>query len=152
MKGFQSSGKHECKHWKEYRTRRGFRICRQCGRREFLDGGKWRREMSLKHFSDKWLPAVSGTNPRTMMVIEVAFPFEWNCYESWNTVFKVKFDFSEAKLQTRLGVMDGYQSDWHEDLNLLDYTLEKEYKERTGNDYQIGDNTYEEMRRVIQSG
>ena len=52
--------------------------------------------MTLKQFADKWLPAISGTTPKDMMTVKVAFPFEWNCYESWNVVFRVRFDFTDV--------------------------------------------------------
>lgn len=107
--------------------------------------------MSLDAFAHNWLPAVSGTNPQDMMTVAVAFPFEWNCYESWNIVFRVKFEFPEGMLATRIDVMNGWESSYHEDFCRIDHEARKHYREATGRDYDIGDNSYEEMRRIIQS-
>jgi hypothetical protein len=108
--------------------------------------------MSLKQFADSWLPAVSGTNPQKLMVVEVAFPFEWNCYESWNVVQRVRFEFDESLMDTRVGVMNGWESEWRETFNQIDRDARLIFEERAGDPYRIGDNTYEEMRRIIQGG
>jgi hypothetical protein len=113
--------------------------------------------MSLRAFAWKWLPAVSGTDPQTMMTVKTAFPFEWNCYESWNVVWRVRFDFTDVLartqhgLGTRVDVMNGWQSKWAEDFCRIDHEAEAYYTERTGRAYDIGDNAYAAMRQVIQS-
>jgi hypothetical protein len=149
---------HKCERF--HPSHRGQKRCRYCNRVWYLMPDKtWRPSMTISQFGNKWLPAISGTNPTDMMRIDVAFPFEWNCYESWNVVYRVTFDFSQigAKLNpnldlsTRIDVMDGWQSRYHEDLSRLDFEAEQEYAERTGRKYDIGDNTYDEMRRIIQA-
>lgn len=113
--------------------------------------------MTLEQFANKWLPAISGTSPVDMLRVDVAFPFEWNCYESWNVVFRVRFDLGdvtkrrEGGLGTRVDVMNGWQSKYHEDFSRIDFEAERYYAERTSRKYDIGDNAYEEMRRVIQA-
>jgi hypothetical protein len=113
--------------------------------------------MSLAHFAEKWLPVISGTEPQDMMTIKVAYPFEWNCYETWKVVWRVRFDFSNVSERTRRGlgtltdVMNGWQSKYHEDFCRIDHEALAYYSARTGHDYEIGDNTYREMRELIQS-
>lgn len=146
----------EHKYWDTYVYRRPTRYCRFCRKRQFRDGGVWKDEITLTRFAEKWLPAVSGTTPKDMLFVDVAFPFEWNCYESWNVVMRVRFDFSSVLTHsplstTRTSILDGWESKYHEDLNGVDYELEQYYLKETGRNYQIGDNTYEEMRRIIQS-
>jgi len=147
---------HKCERFTD--AWRGHKRCRTCNRAWFqVAKGEWRPTMSLKQFGEKWLPAVSGTKPENMMYVQVAFPFEWNCYESWNIVYRVKFEFTdvlgrrEGGLRTRIDVMNGWQSKYHEDFCRIDYEAERYYEERTGRSYDIGDNTYEEMRQIIQS-
>lgn len=100
---------------------------------------------------------MSGTDPKDMLTIKVAFPFEWNCYESWNVVFRVWFQFPEimARREQGLGtltdVMNGWMSKYHQDFCRIDYEAEQYYLARTGKPYRIGDNTYAQMRAVIQS-
>ena len=113
--------------------------------------------MTLAHFADKWLPAISGTRPEKMMTVDVAYPFEWNCYESWNIVFRVRFDFTDVLGRTQRGlgtpvdIMNGWRSEYAEDFCRIDDQALKYYKERSGHDYGIGDNTYAEMRAFIQA-
>lgn len=111
--------------------------------------------MDPRHFAEKWLPTISGTDPKTMMHVEVAYPFEWNSYESWNVVFRVTFRLPigerRPELATRVDIMNGWKSGWHEHFNRIDAEAEAYYTERTGRLYDIGDNTYREMREVIQS-
>ena len=113
--------------------------------------------MPLERFAEKWLPVVSGTNPKDLMRVMVACPFEWNCYESWKVVFRVWFQFHEVvpRQQRGLGtltdVMNGWQSKYHEDFCQIDYEAEQYYIARTGKPYTIGDNTHAQMRAVIQS-
>lgn len=155
------SKRHQCKYWKTFgatfNSRRVWRYCGFCGRRQFKDDGAWRDELKLKQFAEDWLPAISGTDPVEMMTIKVAFPFEWDCYESWNTVFKVKFHFYDlerreaAGRKTRVDVMNGWESKWATDLNLIDLEARKFYEENTGRKYAIGDNADDNMRRIIQS-
>jgi hypothetical protein len=146
--------RHECKYWKMGRT---FRWCDFCGRRQVRIKGEWQNVMQLKHFAENWLPAISGTDPQKMMTVDVAFPFEWNCYESWNIVQRVRFDFTDvlARRQSGLGtpvdVMNGWRSEWRETFNQIDADARAYYESRTGNSYRIGDNTYGAMRAVIQS-
>jgi hypothetical protein len=115
--------------------------------------------MTLTQFANRWLPAISGTDPVNLMRVEVAFPFEWNCYESWNIVYRVTFDFSEMRgrinpaldLSTPVDSLDGWTSRYHEDFCRIDHDAELEFAQRAGRPYMIGDNAYAEMRRVIQS-
>jgi hypothetical protein len=151
---------HVCKYWQPHRGgHRGWRWCDWCGRRQVkvrrAEDLVWEVPMDPKGFAEKWLPAISGTDPKTMMFIQVAFPFEWNCYESWNVVYRVKFQFPSemlGRLPTRTDIMNGWQSGWHEVFNRIDAEAEAYYTERTGRVYDIGDNTYAEMREIIQSG
>jgi len=113
--------------------------------------------MTLTQFAHRWLPAVSGTKPEDMLTVRVAFPFEWNCYESWNVVYRVWFQLPDvvARQQRGLGtpadVMNGWMSKYHEDFCRIDYEAEQYYLMRTGKPFRIGDNTYGAMRAVIQS-
>jgi len=112
--------------------------------------------MDLDMFANKWLPAASGTNPINLMRVDVAFPFEWNCYESWNVVWRVTFDFSGLYPSgpvstTRTAVMNGWISKYQECFNCINAEAEDYYKEKIGAAYQIGDNTYEQMRQIIQA-
>lgn len=147
-------GRHECR-WE--RPHRGFRWCRFCGRQQTNQGGHWAPVMTIKQFADSWLPMVSGTNPERLMSVEVAAPFEWNCYESWNIVYRVRFDFTDVlgRRQSGLGtpadIMNGWRSEWRETFNAIDADAKEYFRVRTGNEYRIGDNTYAEMRAVIQS-
>lgn len=150
--------RHECKWWKPSAAgHRGFRRCDYCGRRQTKHGGDWADVMKLEHFAQNWLPAISGTSPKKMMDVEVAYPFEWNCYESWNIVFRVTFDFddvltrTERGLETPVDVMHRWQSPWRETFNAIDRDARLYFEEQTGRKMQIGDNTYAEMRRFIQS-
>ena len=155
--------RHVCK---KFDTHRGQRRCTFCYKQQWKvarkgsEEGKvvytWENDMQLRHFADKWLPAVSGTNPIDLMRVDVAFPFEWNCYESWNTVWRVTFDFSRLRSggpasTTRTMVMDGWTSQYQECFNRINAEAEEYYAEKVGAVYQIGDNTYEEMRRIIQA-
>lgn len=151
-----SRSSHVCKYWKPSPAgHRGFRRCDFCGRRQTKHGGEWADVMQLGQFANKWLPALSGTDPMTLMVVETAFPFEWNCYESWNVVYRVRFDFTalvgRALETTRVNVMSGWTSPWRETFNAIDADARNYYQEQMGAPYQIGDNAYEEMRRIIQS-
>lgn len=143
--------RHECRYFTK--PWRGHKRCTYCNQLYLHVGGRWVRSMTARAFADKWLPAISGTNPKTLMQIDVAFPFEWNCYESWNIVFRVRFMFPErpTQLATRIDVMSGWESKWHEDFAQVDFEAEKFYAERTGKPFSIGDNTYPEMRRIIQA-
>lgn len=87
------------------------------------------------------------------MTVQVAYPFEWNCYESWKIVYRVIFTFptTDRRLLTRVHVMNGWQSGWAEGWNRIDAEAEDYYHERTGRWYDIGDNAYGEMREFIQS-
>jgi len=123
-----------------------------------VDGKKvWKDSMTLQRFADKWLPAISGTRPEKLMTVDVAFPFEWNCYESWNVVYRVRFDFTDVMgrrssgLGTPIDIMNGWRSEYAEDFCRIDEQAMKYFAERTGQPYQIGDNTYAEMRAIIQS-
>lgn len=142
--------RHKCERF--HPPHRGQRRCRYCNRVQFfLPDKTWAFSMTLNQFANNWLPAVSGTSPINLMRVDVAFPFEWNCYESWNVVFRVTFDEREGLLATRTDVMKGWQSSYHEDFVRIDFEARREYEKRTGRSYDIGDNTYEEMRRIIQS-
>lgn len=150
--------RHECRYWDVHR---GQRHCKYCRKRQWQvkrgDVLKWEYEMTLPQFANHWLPAVSGTNPKDMMQVRVAFPFEWNCWESWNVVFRVRFDFTDVLgrrlrgLGTRVDIMNGWMSKYQECFNRIDAEAKEYYADRTGQPYQIGDNSYEEMRRIIQA-
>jgi hypothetical protein len=154
------------KHTHRYEaTFRGCRRCRwkSCRHLQYsvgVDDEKhliWRDAMTVQQFAHKWLPAISGTTPEKMLTVDVAFPFEFNCYESWNVAMRVRFDFTDVLgrrahgMGTRVDVMNGWRSRWHEDFARIDFDAECYYREITGRDYDIGDNTYEQMRRIIQS-
>lgn len=151
--------RHECRWWKPSPAgHRGHRWCDYCRRRqvkvERFGAYIWEDEMSIGRFADKWLPAISGTTPERMMNVQVAYPFEWNCYESWNVVYRVVFQFPggvDPRVLTRTHIMNGWQSKWHENFNLVDAEAEVYYEQRTGRRYDIGDNAYAEMRAVIQA-
>lgn len=147
--------KHECRYKPPFR---GHRWCRVCGKQQYsVAKDTWRDAMSLRAFASKWLPAISGTDPVDMLRVDVAFPFEWNCWESWNLVYRVRFDYGDVLgrttegLGTRIDVMHGWQSQYHEDFCRIDYEAEQFYEKQTGRPYAIGDNTYDDMRRIIQS-
>lgn len=146
--------RHVCKRFDYHRGRRR---CTYCRKLQWLvqrpSGGTYENEMTLDHFANNWLPAISGTEPRKMLNVEVAFPFEWNCYESWNVVWRVRFEFPEhdERMATRVHIMNGWLSKWQECFNRIDAEAQQEFEERTGQPYRIGDNSYEEMRRFIQS-
>ncbi len=147
--------RHQCKYWK---THRGFRWCEFCGCRQIKIGSEWQNVMTLKHFADRWLPAVSGTKPERMMTVDVAFPFEWNCYETWNIVQRVRFDFTdvlarrERGLGTPVDIMNGWRSEWRETFNQIDRDARAYFESRTGRPFrQWSDNTYAEMRAIIES-
>lgn len=114
--------------------------------------------MRAADFAEKWCPMVAGPDPETMMHVEVALAFEWNSYESWDTVLRVRFDFSDVArraasgVSTRTDIMNGWRSAWHEDFCQIDAEAEAYYKSRTQRAYDIGDNTYPEMRHFIQQG
>lgn len=158
-----SRSSHVCK---KFFTHRGHRRCEFCGKQEWkvarkgTEEGKmqytWERDMSLKHFADRWLPTVSGTKPVDLMRVDVAFPFEWNCYESWNVVWRVTFDFSRVHKEgpastTRTMTLDGWTSQYQECFNRISAEVEDYYASQTGASYRIGDNTYDAMRRIIQA-
>lgn len=152
------SKRHECKYWKPSAAGyRGFRRCDFCGRRQTKHAGEWSDVMTLDRFCRDWVPAISGTKPERLITVDVAFPFEWNCYESWNLVYRVRFDFTDvlgrrqSGLGTRVDIMNGWRSEWRETFNAIDADAKAYYEERTGRALQIGDNTYDEMRRFIQS-
>lgn len=150
------SRKHECRYFDVF-PRHHERRCTFCGRSQFNYGGKWKAEITLAGFVTEWLPAVSGTKPEAMMTVRVAFPFEFRTYESWGLAFKVRFHFhdvaerNQAGVGTPADVMNGWQSDWCDSWNEVDYQARRYFAERMGREYQIGDNTYAEMRAVIQS-
>ena len=136
---------------------RGWRICRGgCWARQWLINGVWRDAMTAQKLAEKWCPKVAGPEPEVMMRVEVAEAFEWNCYESWNEVVRVRFDFSNVVARQKVGqgtrtdVMNGWRSGWHQDFCQVDAEAQAYYKQRTGRDYQIGDECYAEMRAFIQ--
>ena len=148
--------RHTCKYFTT--AHRGSRRCKFCNRQQFRDpAGKWRWSMTLQQFANKWLPAVSGTKPEDMLTVKVAFPFEWNCYESWNVVFRVWVQLPEVTRRRQHGqgtpadVLNGWMSKYAEDFCLIDYEAEKYFEQRIGKPYATGDNTYASMREVIQS-
>ena len=47
--------------------------------------------------------------------------------------------------------MNGWRSKWQETFNQIDHEARAYYQSVTSKPYEIGDNTYEEMRRIIQS-
>lgn len=84
--------RHECRYWRPGPGgHRGHRWCDYCGREEVLvnrgDGPAWERVMTAAQFGHKWATP-GGTTPEPCFTIEVAYPFEWNCYESFNVVFR----------------------------------------------------------------
>lgn len=138
-------------------TYRGHRRCKRCALVEHqVAPGNWQPSMSLQEFAQRWLPTVSGTNPRDMLRVDVAYPFEWNCYESWNIVFRITFDFGDVVNRTanglgsRVDVMHGWQSKYQEDFCQIHYEAEQFYTNTTGRALSIGDNAYDGMRRIIQ--
>lgn len=147
------------KHEHRWREHRGHRWCQWhvCGAFQYKVYGEWRDRMRLSTFAEKWCPMVAGPEPEKMMVVEVAIAFEWNSYESWDTVFRVRFDFTgvtdraRAGIGTRTDVMNGWRSSWHEDFCEIDAEAEVYYKSRTGRAIDIGDNTYPQMRHFIQT-
>jgi hypothetical protein len=149
--------KHE-HHWRE--SRRGMRWCNWhvCHAFQYLVEGVWRDRMSAAQFADKWLPKIAGPTPEQMMTIDTAVAFEWNSYESWDVVFRVRFDFegvtrrTQAGLGTRVDIMNGWRSNWHQDFCEIDAEAEAYYKARTTRDYAIGDDCYAQMRAIIQHG
>jgi hypothetical protein len=124
--------RHDCKYWRTFGVSRNggraWRYCGFCGRRQYLDNGQWRDEISLKRFAEKWLP--TGHQLKAMMTIEVAYPFEFRCYESWNIAIRVRFHFKDERPDD---VMSEWQSQWHEDLNAVDAEAEKFRAERAAN-------------------
>lgn len=151
--------KHVCKYWRTYgptgNSPRAFRICTLCNKRQYKDREfGWRDEIKLERFINDWLPTRQhASDYNSLMTVEVAFPFEFRCYESWNMAIKVKFHLNSygPRTATRIDCIDGWESPWCEDLNEVDALLRKFYQEQTGKTYEIGDNAYEEMRRIIQS-
>lgn len=128
-----------------------------CGALQYLVNGVWRDRMGPDTFAEKWCPMVAGPDPEKMMTVEVALAFEWNSYESWDVVFRVRFDFEDVArrtkggLGTRVDVMNGWRSNWHEDFCQIDAEAEAYYESRTQRPYKTGDNTYAEMRHFIQT-
>lgn len=147
--------RHTCKYFTP--AHRNQRRCKYCNRKQWRVDGEWRWSMTLDQFAHNWLPAVSGTNPQDMMRIKVAFPFEWNCYESWNVVFRVRFEFPDVMVRRNYGrptpvdVMNGWMSKYAQDFVHVDAEARKYFLARTGKPYEIGDNTDPSMRAVIQS-
>lgn len=147
--------KHE-HHWRP--PHRQQRWCDAgCGAWQYLVNGTWRDRMRLSQFAEKWCPMVAGPDPEKMMTVDVAVAFEWNSYESWDTVFRVRFDFTDVVRRNQSGigartdVMNGWQSKYHEDFCQIDAEAEAYYESRTQRPYAIGDNTYSEMRHFIQT-
>ncbi len=141
------------------RPHRGRRRCKStaCRQVQFLVAtDAWKNELTLPQFANNWLPAISGTDPKKMMAVDVAFPFEWNCYESWNVVWRVRFDFTdvlgrrEHGLGTPVDIMNGWRSGWSESWVKIDAEARLYFAVRTGKPYEIGDNTYGAMREIIQ--
>lgn len=149
--------RHVCAHFDVYPRHRNERRCKFCGRRQFNYLGSWKPEITLAAFVSDWLPAVSGTTPEAMMTVKVAFPFEFRTYESWGLAFKVRFHFehvmerTQGGLGTPVDILNGWQSGWCDNWNEVDAEARAYFLERTGREFQIGDNTYAEMRRIIQS-
>ena len=116
--------------------------------------GRWEDEWHLRHFGSHWLPAISGTRPERFLKVDVAFPFEFNSYESWDTAFRVMFVLPnpDQRLVTPAHVMNGWRSEWATVWNRVSAAAELEFERRTGRRYEIGDNCYGEMRAFIQSG
>jgi hypothetical protein len=148
--------RHTCGSFETF-LRYGERRCRYCGRRQFNITGEWQPEITMERFVESWLPAVSGTDPKTLMHVQVAFPFEFRCYESWGLAFKVTFRFDnvsdrvQAGLGTPVDVMNGWSSTWSGHWNSIDHQARSYFRMRTGREFMAGDNTYAEMRAVIQS-
>lgn len=135
---------------------RGKHRCEVCGKQQFSVNGVWRDSMTLQAFAEKWCPKIAGPTPETMLRVEAGEAFEWNSYESWDEVVRVRFDFESVVRRqqvgqgTRIDVMNGWRSGWHEDFCEIDAEAEAYYKQRTGRDYQIGDDCYGPMRAFIQ--
>ena len=92
------------------RAHRGRRRCKStaCRQVQFQvkrgDAVEWKNELTLPQFANDWLPAISGTDPKKMMVVDVAFPFEFNSYESWDVVWCVRFDFTDVLALSSYGL------------------------------------------------
>lgn len=149
--------RHACKYWKTFTNRRPYsRHCGFCGRWQYKLGEEWRDDMTLQRFADKWLPAISGTEIKDMLTVDVAFPFEWRCYESWKIAFRVRFEFGDLQARrdagrdTKADIMNGWCSKYAESFAEIDFEAEQFFCESTGADYQIGDNCYPAMRAIIQ--
>lgn len=146
--------RHECKYWKANLTHY-YRRCDFCGRIQYNYQGVWKDEIKLERFCKTWLPATQHSSDfSVLMQIDVAYPFEFNSYESWNTAFKVRFPPLEhqkpVELTTAVDFMQGYETPWRENLNLLQIDLEQKFAQVTGRQYKIGDNLYLEMRNIVQ--
>lgn len=109
--------------------------------------------MTLPQFGFRWLPAVSGTTPERMLKVDVAFPFEFNSYESWDTCWRVTFALPAVRTEliTPAHVMNGWRSSWHTCWVRIDAEAEAEFERRTGHPLEPGDTCYGAMRDFIQS-
>lgn len=59
--------------------------CRRCGAVP---------EQGAEQFFGRWLPANQhASDTRTRAVVEVTFPFEFRCYESWGIAMYARFTF-----------------------------------------------------------
>lgn len=152
-----SKSPHVCKYWQPSRRgHRGHRWCDWCGRRQVsVQRGEdlvWEDRGTIEKFGGKWLPTVSGTDPKAMLFVQVAFPFEFNSCESWDIVYRVKFNLpSELVGLTTTDIMNGWQSGWHTCWNHIDAEADAYYAKVTGHPYVVGDNCRAEMRAIIQA-
>jgi hypothetical protein len=115
--------------------------------------------MTLAQFCGLWLPTISGTRLEDLMTVKVAYPFEWNCYESWNVVYRVRFHFGDVAARvahgtgTPIDVMNGWQSKYHEDFCRIHHDAKTYFEERMGRPFnQFSDQTYAEMAAIIDAG
>src|SRR4030067_2420409 len=116
-------------------------------------------KMTFEGFCYKWLPANQHSGDFSiLMEFNVAYPFEYGCYESWGLALKVKIlvkDLSTyteiaKNIETPVDVLVGWEGNWCHSIEELDRELEKRFEQLYGRKYEIGDTCTLEMRRVVK--
>lgn len=76
--------RHECKYW-QLNIKYHYRYCNFCGRTQYDYGDKWKDQVTLEQFVDKY----SKKREFYDVIISTGEFFEYNAYESWGTKIQV---------------------------------------------------------------
>lgn len=118
--------------------------CRVCGANP---------EQTICSLFSSWLPANQhASDSRTRAVVEVTFPFEFRCYESWGIAFYIKFNEppSPAGLETSVDALSGHRFGPFGCFCEADKAIRAYFEASTGEKSGPGQNLYRQMREIVE--